>query len=200
MACLLTAQQRPALKIVTVALCCGCWTFFSPPKYSVTLLPFLPVFVLGSLAADAFVFLEKKPELFTRNMHRYCNIAALVMMFSYMFLAPKFLVSLVSFSGARAALQYQFLFFGLLSCGLVLCRLCSNGVVRRMMESRFLVFWGKVSFSAYLGHKIILAFVTELVFIPSNIQFVLFFTLTALLFYCSYQYFERPLAKIANVQ
>ena len=92
--------------------------------------------------------------------------------------------------------QYQFILFALLSGGLVLLTLFSDGIVHKLMESKILVFWGKVSFSAYLGHKIILAFVNELVFLPSSIKFIIFISFTAFFSNLSFQYFERPLAQL----
>jgi peptidoglycan/LPS O-acetylase OafA/YrhL len=197
---LLSFSDNIKIKFITGAVFCGCWTYFFPPEYRVALSPFLPIFVLGALAACGFVFLEKQYANLTARVQRICGGAAICLLLSFVVLSPRFYSSLLDFNGARAGLQHQFVFMGMLSAGLVLSVLCSTGVTRKLMESRFFVFWGKISFSAYLGHKMILAFVTEVVHISATGQFVLFFLLTALLSSISYHYFERPLAKIANVQ
>ncbi len=196
----LTIPKNPVYGIVTGGVFCGIWTYLFPPEYSVNLIPFMPVFVLGTLVANTYVLMEKKLRSHIRAGYKFYDIAALSLMLSFIILVPKIYTSIVPFNLVNVDFQYQFVLFGLLSSGFILCTLLSNGIVRQLMESKFFVFWGKVSFSAYLGHKILLAFVAELGGIPSSIQFLLFFSFTAFFSYLSYQYFERPLAKISIVK
>jgi len=193
---LLAVHCKIVVKIVGCSLFCISWTYFFPPEYSVVVMPFIPVFVLGSLAAACYVSLESRAGFLICNRPVYYDLFAFLSMLLFILLVPRihsFLLPTI-FSGLD--MQHQFIFWGLLSSIFVFTVLCSNGVMRKLFESSFLVFWGKVSYSAYLGHKMMLAFVNELDFVSSPVQFVLFFALTALLSFFSYRYFERPLLNL----
>ncbi|MCI5212333.1 MAG: hypothetical protein D3910_26920, partial [Candidatus Electrothrix sp. ATG2] len=178
-------------------LFCVIWTYFFPPKYITNVIPFLPIFIIGSLAAmvhRAMDAQDRQRKFFLRK--RMYNIISLIFMISFFIFIPSCFNLLFSSNVGRTFFHNQFVFFAFLSAGLILMTLASNGSVRRLMESKFFVFWGKVSFSAYLGHKIVLALILELRFLPSSTKFFLFFFLTALFSFLSYRFFERPLTKM----
>jgi len=77
----------------------------------------------------------------------------------------------------------------------VLSTVHGNGTVRRLMESRFFVFWGNVSFSAYLGHTIVLTAVRR-TGLPPGAKWLLFMALTAALSYLAFRFFELPLSRV----
>ena len=183
----------------SVVFCTG-WHFLFPPEYTVHVLPFLPVFFLGSVTAKVYKLIEEKrkkdKDRCTDQRQRLCNLLSCMMIISFFFLVPNVLKKLFGSWAGQLDIQHQFILFGLLSSGLILTTLLGNGIIRRLMENSFFTFWGKVSFSAYLGHKIILSFVNEFEQVSPQIQFVLFFSATAFFSYLSYKYVERPLAGI----
>lgn len=196
----LTVPANPVYGVAAGSVLCVVWSSLFPPEYTTNVIAFMPIFVFGSLAASIYVLAGKKNTSHTKARYNFYNISAIAMMLSFIILAPKIYPAIVPSNIEQVDFQHQFLLFGLLSSGFVLFTLFSNGIVRQLMESKFFVFWGKVSFSAYLGHKIILAFVYELGATPSAIKFLLFFSFTAFFSYLSYRYFERPLAKISIVK
>ena len=197
---LLFIQSNTLYSIISGVIFCGLWTYIFPPEFTVNVIPFMPIFIIGSLAAKLYVSMQRKilrdGNLHSKRGYKMYNFSSFVMIMSFIILIPNVYNAIFPYKIGNAAFQHQFVLFGLLSAGFILATLFSNGTVRQLMESKFFVFWGKVSFSAYLGHKIILAFVNELGFMPTSVKFLLFFSITAFFSYLSYQYFERPLAQI----
>lgn len=197
---LLVIQANTVYTMIAGGVFCGVWTFFFSPEYTVNVVPFMPVFVIGSLAAKFYVSMSNfkiRNETFRFDTGCKCyNFLSCIVMLSFVFLIPNIYRSIAPSNIGLIDFQGQFILWGILSAILILSTISSNGIVHQLMESRFFVFWGKVSFSAYLGHKIILAFVNELSFMPPSVKFLLFFSLTAFFSNISYRYLERPLGKI----
>lgn len=186
--------------VVSILFCAG-WTYCFPPWYSVHLIPFLPVFIIGSLTAFFYRLVQEKEAIsrswFIEKNQQLFNIGSLLFMLSFFVLIPD-IWSIFSEKNLKLiSIDHQFALFAVLSSGFIFFTLLSNGIIRRLMENPFFVFWGKVSFSAYLGHMIVLAFINELRFLSPTVQFFMFFSLTAILSYISYRFIERPLATIS---
>lgn len=194
---LVIKKKQLSVVLIVGILFCLIWTYFFPPKYINNVIPFLPIFIIGSLAAIVHRTLDAQNRQRKNPLrNRMYNIISLLFMISFFIFIPSCFNVLFSSNVGRTFFHNQFVFFAFLSAGLILMTLASNGAVRMLMESKFFVFWGKVSFSAYLGHKIVLALMLELRFLPSSAKFFLFFLFTALFSFLSYRFFERPLAKM----
>ena len=182
------------------SLFCAVWTYLVPPEYTVNVLPFIPVFLIGSIGAKLFSSMQKRRPQFGRPVQRTINMAAVAALLSYLVITPHFYNLIFSANIGRVHFHDQFIALGLIGLLLILLTLNSTGIARYLMESRFFVFWGKVSFSAYLGHKIVLVFVDQVGFLSPIWKFALFFFFTSLFSYLSYRFFERPLARISLAQ
>ena len=183
------------IMIIGGVIFCCVWTSLVQPAYTVNVLPFVPVFIIGSLAAKIYCSVEYcRGANSYDHTQKFFNIASLCALSTYIILIPNFYNILFSTNIGRVYFHNHFLLLAFLSAALILFTLFSSGIIRYLMESKFFVFWGKVSFSAYLGHKIILSFVNEFSFLAPSAKFFIFISLTALCSYLSYRFFERPLA------
>ena len=188
--------NRIGLVLVATAIFVVIWSHFFPPQYVTHLLPFLPIFVLGSTTAYlsyriSMRFSGALPLTATRS----ANLLALAGALSFIVLTPGYFNFLFAQNVPRTAFHEEFLLFTVLSCILVLGTVHGNGITRTVMESRFLVFWGNVSFSAYLGHTIVLTAVRHTGLSPEA-KWLVFLVLTAALSYLAFRYFESPLSKV----
>lgn len=198
---LLYLQSSRLAVLLEGILFCWVWTVFFPPQYTKNLMPFLPIFIIGAISAWLYVSLTKVKKTKEKSLagnQMLNNIMAMVMLLLFIVLIPDVFDMIVPNGLIHIDFQHQYILFGCISSGLILFTLFSEGPIRFLMESRFFVFWGNVSFSAYLGHKIVLSLVNEFENVPMLLRFVLFFAVTALFSYLSFQYFERPLAGLYN--
>ena len=188
-------MRRPRVGIVlaTTVVFAIAWTYAFPPRYVPNLAPFLPIFVAGS--ATAFISVEisrigRVPPAGTAIF----NLAAIVFFTSFVVLTPFYWDRLFNEDVPRTGFDRDFLLFTVLSCGLIICVVHGDGIVKRLMESRFLVFWGMISFSAYLWHEVVLYKVSRMQGAPA-LRLLLFVAATGMLSYLSYKYIEYPLSK-----
>jgi peptidoglycan/LPS O-acetylase OafA/YrhL len=182
--------------VIATTLFVAVWWMLFPPKYVPYLMPFLPIFVIGSGAA----FISNRISFYysqtnDKKILMAFNFFAICAFITFFIFIPNYFNIIFSRNVGQARFHEQFLLFSILSCILVLCVVHGNGFIKKLMESRFLVFWGNVSFSAYLGHLVVLKFIKMLEF-PAPIQWILFISVTALMSYLAFRYFEMPLSKI----
>jgi len=173
------------------------WSLF-PPEYVANLVPFAPIFIMGSCAAFISHQLNNTQQILLQRWKYILNFGAMFFFASFFVYIPRFFNTLFSLSVGRTEFHEQFFLFSMLSVGLILCVIHGDGAIKKLMESRLFVFWGKVSFSAYLGHMIILGNIYIFPF-SSTIKLVIFIVLTAFFSHLSFKYFETPLSKIHNI-
>ena len=65
-----------------------------------------------------------------------------------------------------------------------------------ILEFKLLRFLGSISYSAYLFHMLVIAFVKKLEVIPQDLKIYFFFLLTIILSTVSYLIIELPLSRI----
>ena len=142
---LLLRTKDTSLVVISISLFVIVWWLFFPPAYVAHLIPFLPIFVLGSGAAFishnihySYCKAKHKPILRIFNFFAICGFLA------FFIFVPKFFNYIFSHNVGRAEFQNQFLLFSIISCILVLCVVHGNGFIKKLMESRFLVFWGNI--------------------------------------------------------
>lgn len=181
--------------IVCTIIFLAMWRFFIPPKYVVHVLPFVPIFFLGSVAA--FMSVKLAPVVSERRgLVKAFNVFALISFLGFIVLTPFFFNGLFAVNIGKSFFHKSFLLFAVLSCCLIIFTVHGDGLIKKLMENKGLVFCGKISFSAYLGHMIILKAIVAYGKFGPETGFVVFFVLTAMLSYLTYNYIERPLSKV----
>lgn len=176
------------------------WWLAFPPEYVANLVPFAPIFIIGSCAAFVSHRLNNSQQRLIQRWEYALNFGAIFFFAMFFVFTPRFFNTLFSQGVGRTEFHEQFLLFSILSASLILCVIHGNGVINKIMESRLFVFWGKVSFSAYLGHMIILSSINKIVPFSSSIKLAVFVVLTAFFSYLSFKYFEVPLSKTHNIK
>ncbi len=177
---------------------CSQWQLFYPPTAQPIpeLLPFLPIFVTGCLSA---FIVEHYQMIFESKLYnRLFNIGVWLCLTAEFVLSPMVYRIVTGQTVAQNFFHDQFLLFAVLSALLIICASHCTNSIRSLLESRFLVFWGKVSFSAYLGHILVLDLVLQHApFWLNDIgKCLVFFVLTALTAFISYRCIEAPLTKL----
>jgi peptidoglycan/LPS O-acetylase OafA/YrhL len=194
---LISVRDRVLLAAGGTALFTLLWWHAFPPRYTTNLLPFAPIFVMGSFAAWLHRWLTRNhaPLLEGARVKRTVNILAGGSLLTFVVLTPNFYNLLFSADVGRTRFHEEFLAITLMSASFVLLTTLGDGLIRRLMESRFFIFWGNISFSAYLLHMIFITGVKRLP-LANPLRFLVFIGLTAGLSFVSYRWFELPLSKI----
>jgi len=179
------------------------WAIEFRPYYDINLTPFLPVFLLGSLLA--FIFKKTEFIIFQKRTDNklskiFFNWAAALSFLSFIILTPHCYSILFSTHAGPHRFQKDFLLWGCLSACLLYFSLLSTGFIRRLMESRFMVFWGKISFSAYLFHLMIVDLLVHLSIRYPLEGILLFFSFVAAFSYLSFLLIEKPLSHIHTLK
>jgi peptidoglycan/LPS O-acetylase OafA/YrhL len=191
------------LKKVTVFLVAlmGISIFFQAKyKYDeITLVRYLPVFLVGTLISIYEVLLEKKRDLkvFKSKSFEYAGlicslfiIISIPSVYGYLFLhvGQKYPLSDSIFYLAYAIVW---------SVILLAAKYGSLHFIKRFFEITMIRFLGIVSFSAYLFHVLILNFVEmKKLHIPNYIQFYVFLIVVCITSFLSYVLIERNLQKV----
>lgn len=170
------------------------WWQLIPPKYVANLLPFFPIFLFGSVTAYLSLCFEKL-DMNSRNYEYSLDAMAVISLLVFILLIPNYFNLMFDTSYSYTHFHEEFFLFAFVSSVLVFTTVHGSGIVKRMMESSFMEFWGKVSFSAYLGHMVILIFIRNNSDFSALINTLLFLSITAILSYLSFRYIESPLSK-----
>ena len=174
------------------------WSILFPPVYSGQLIPFLPIFLIGSIGAYVSEYLERSSFSDKVLKNKILNVIAIISFLSFLVLIPAFFNLIFDQNISNTRFHNSFILFAVLSVSLTLSLVHGDGVVKKVMESKIFTFWGKVSFSAYLLHLIVLRF--DFFFSDNSaLNLLLFFILTALISFVSYRYLELPLSKISRL-
>jgi len=169
-------------------------------KYDeITLIRYLPVFLVGTLISIYEVLLEKKRDLkvFKSKGFEYAGLICVLFIiisipsiYRFLFLTPDQKYPL---SDSIYYLPYAIVW----SVILLAAKYGSFHVLKSFFEITAIRFLGIVSFSAYLFHVLILNFVEmKKLHIPNYIQFYVFLLLASLISFLSYVLIERNLQKV----
>jgi len=150
---------------------------------------------MGSFLAYLQGHFEKlKPLLNSDNYEKYLGGLGLIILFFFIILVPKFYGFLVGRDISIGYFHHQFMLFGVLSSLLIFIAINTSGLLNKFLSSRLLCFIGKISFSMYLGHYIVIAAFSKYShLLASNVSFVLIMLVTILLSYISFKVVEEPL-------
>jgi len=164
-------------------------------EFKSNLMPFLAIFYMGSFLAYLQGHFEKlKPLLNSDICEKYLGRLGLIILFLFIILVPKFYGFLVSRDISIGYFHHQFMLFGVLSSLLIFTSINTSGLLNKLLSSRLLCFIGKISFSMYLGHYIVIAaFFKYSHLLASSVSFMLIMLVTILLSYISFKVVEEPL-------
>ncbi len=190
--------RRRWMVYTTLALLILANAAFTTPSYGGGFLPFAHVFMMGSLLALASKDTEQWLCGSSRTHHavRWASDAAAI---GVLGILGYHIVGLRSFiTGVPTVDPYRyelhFLTFGALSALLILFTLCGRGHVRKVFEVRPLRFLGKISYSAYLWHWMVLVVWEQVTpFSNGNLNFYIFLGLVLLVAHASWYVFEHRL-------
>lgn len=164
-------------------------------EFKSNLMPFLAIFYMGSFLAYLQGHFEKlKPLLNSDNYEKYLGGLGLIILFFFIILVPKFYGFLMGRDISIGYFHHQFMLFGVLSSLLIFIAINTSGLLNKFLSSRLLCFIGKISFSMYLGHYIVIAAFSKYShLLASNVSFLLIMLVTILLSYISFKVVEEPL-------
>ncbi len=199
---LLTLRANPILATVATTIVILAWDHYFPPEYKAHVIPFVPVFVMGSLAAFWHHRLSlKQPKVLKSVANgRILNSAAIIMLLVLALLTPALFGAITGFDTARDHFHYNFLLLGTVATTLLLTTIWSSGIVRKLFESNTLAFFGKISFSLYIWH---IFFANAFGMFGADtpmLSFYLYLLLSTLVSWLSYKLIEAPFLRISSMQ
>lgn len=167
-----------------------------------SVLPHIPIFLLGSLAAVVNAKLTAVFDPENPNQRRWMSILAntsfVLIVFNFPNLVSRplwdtvFQDNYVRLSANHGFYTYQ----AILICILLVTHLHTNGWIKKVLENVALRFVGIVSFGVYLWHIAVLGYVEAKLNAPGYIQFASVFVVTILLSAITYLLFEKPFMRI----
>lgn len=176
-----------------VALCCG----LAPELSRVSLRPYLPIFLLGSLSAFVHWKLRADAIAIGRRIRVVLEFAAAAIFLGILAMTPRAWSILL---GAPIPTDYfhkDIALFGLLWSVFLLSYLHGIGWIERALCWPPLRILGVISFSVYIWHMPVIRFVAHRVPIDGPAQAVTVLALTTVFSTCSYLMIEKPFLKIA---
>ena len=210
---LLLLRGRPALALATLVIAAVTLRLWHPPDYGsrppdfeVNLLPFLPVFLAGSAGAVAVqAWRRSARELHSQgraqgNRARRTiawDVAAVVSGIVLLLHAPSIWSQVSGEFVEHTVFHMRFGIFALLWSVLLVSLLCGSGWLRRPFEWRALRWVGRVSYSTYLFHRLILVVVElRLGHLGGPWAGLAFLTGSLLAGWLSYRFLERPFMRL----
>ena len=180
-------RRHVILPALLVAVIIGGVSYQWPPNEtqnnSINLMPYLSIFLMGSLGA-IFAPISMKKDSILGFLGWFCIVLAILSI-------PSVWRALVDGSATNQVFHQSFLLYGLI---------WTVSIIAAISETRFAAFFGlapwrllgRISFSIYLWHYLIIQFVARDVPINSNLQFILILMVTLPLSWLSYRFIERP--------
>lgn len=168
--------------------------YLNNTQHKTDTLPFLSVFTTGVLLA---ILVQSK--IFSNLGHHHqlwFEILAWLCILIYIMLIPEFFNAIFGFSPSKNITESNAV-YSLLWGTFIFSMLHGKGLMRRILNSQFLVFLGAISFSLYIWHRIPIKImhrvdsINQLNLNPT-IEAIIVYTCSLLLAYISYRTFERP--------
>lgn len=162
---------------------------YNLPSYST--LRYLPIFLIGTMISIYELTIKNKSVNLNQPLLGTIGIISL----SLIILSTPYYAKSVFNLEFNLHASTLYLPYAILWGIILISTKYGKGLLNYLLEVKALRFIGTVSFSVYLSHMPIIAFVME-VNIPESFKFYLFFFLTILLSSLSFLLIERPLSKI----
>lgn len=154
---------------------------------------YLPIFLTGTLFS-IYDLVWKKENSLNMNGLMY-NIIALLCFLGMLLTVPYYFNALFQEPINFHESPY-FLWYALFWTGVLICAKYGKGAIKMFLELKILRFFGTISYSAYLLHKLILIPLINTTMVGNGFKFYIFMLATTFISMLSYLVFERPLSKI----
>lgn len=178
-----------AFVIFIAALTEFLWPRTSYPENSIALMPYLPIFLFGSLSALIYIKINEAGVMLSHPLLTPLPYTSLCMI---LITIPAFWGVLTGTEVAVTRFHKHYYFYGVLWPVFMLSFLMKPGAITTAFSSKTMRFLGFISFSAYLWHEFMIKLIKNHLAINGQKGVALVFASTFLLSAVSYMLFERP--------
>jgi peptidoglycan/LPS O-acetylase OafA/YrhL len=175
-----------------VAMC----RVLAPAPSRVSLTPYLPIFLLGSLSAFVYWKLHAEAIAIGRRTRVALEFAAAATFLGVLAMTPRAWSLLLGTPVPTDYFHKDIALFGLLWSGFLLSYLHGIGWIEHALCWPPLRILGVISFSVYIWHMPVIRFVAHRVPIDGPAQALTVLALTTVFSTCSYLLIEKPFLKI----
>ncbi len=201
---LLTAASRNRMYIIFLLALSGIisvvlllWPPYEVKIGDVVLWPYIPIFLAGSLTALMHSKLAKADGVKSVYLKiLFEGMSALILLIIFI-LIPHFWSLFAGKYSDFFNHNTDFLLIGFLWSSFIFFYLNGTGIIRKILESKFLRFTGIVSFSAYLWHMPVIRFIQANVTYHASLVALLILASTLIVAAISHIVIEKPFMKIA---
>ncbi|MEK6758737.1 MAG: acyltransferase [Deltaproteobacteria bacterium] len=165
------------------------WPRANYAENSIALMPYLPIFLFGSLSALVYI---KISEAGVRVNHPLVAPLPYTSLCMILITIPAFWGAFTGTEVAVTRFHKHYYFYGVLWPVFMLSFLMRPGLITSIFSSKALRFLGFISFSAYLWHEFMISLIKNHLGIDGQIGIALVFASTFLLSAISYLLFEKP--------
>jgi peptidoglycan/LPS O-acetylase OafA/YrhL len=159
------------------------------------LMPYLPIFLMGSLTAVIHLQWRERGLHGRRNLALALDLAGLAAAIAWIATIPSVASTLLGRPVPEIYFHRHFLLFGLLWSLILFASMNGYGLIRWFFEARWLRYLGFISFSVYLLHIIAVRYIHQLVDVPYLDAWVLL-AVTVAVSTLSWRWIERPSSRI----
>jgi len=195
---LIKSEKNIIRNLILLTLFIIIWQSIFHPAYTKNVYRYLSIFLIGSFTAYVEVYLTKTKVIQKKWFTYGCSIILILSFSLFIILIPNFYNILFESNLSQEHFHHQFILFSILSALLLLGSLYGKGILKVFLESKFMAFWGRISFSAYLFHMLILKLIVPLN-IDATLKTSIFILSTALVSFLSFRYFELPIQKVVKI-
>jgi peptidoglycan/LPS O-acetylase OafA/YrhL len=189
---------RIGVTIMFIALTGIAWQF--PESQSemngIALLPYLVIFLPGTLAALIHIRLQTIPIRNRQGMEFIAGISFAAILIT----VPQLWNALTGDNIEPSHFHRSYFFYGLLWSVFILTHLNGTGFFRRFFSLKPLRMIGTVSFSMYLLHLPIILLAKKYVPLPSPLKIIVILSAIFLISLLSYTTIERPFIRLAECE
>jgi peptidoglycan/LPS O-acetylase OafA/YrhL len=172
-----------------IVTCSMAWPAAETTANSIQLGPYLVIFLLGSLMAC--ICAEHKSNQ-NKDKSHILSIIGFLALFVVLLTMPAIWRLLIDPHASNQVFHKSFILYGLLWSICIMAAMRGQSYFVAMFELVPLRFLGRISFSIYLWHYLVIQLVARDLSLPPSLQFLLVITITLPLSWISYRFIERP--------
>lgn len=187
-------RNRPVIVFSSILGFILVWQHIYEPGYYPTVIWFLSVFLLGSLAAFLHHYLAvNHAELIVSDgFRRVAGVVAVVCVLVLLFMTPAVYSKVTGVTIDRDHFHYQFVLLGVISSVLVLSVAWSSGAVNHFLETRIMIYFGNISYSLYIWHIYVANTFKRIALDIPIPKFYVYFLVSLVVATLSYKWVEKP--------